>query len=303
MDGVASYAEGNFVGTNVTGTASNSRVDANLLAVAAENGPVFGTGAFGNVVGGTTPQARNILSGNLDYGISGTFDAALTQIQGNFIGTDVTGTLPLGNSVDGILVPRFATIGGTAPGSRNEIANNGTNDLDINALNGLGLGVSDLVQGNFIGIDVTGTKAFANDNDVAILIAVNYQLATIGGTTPAARNIISGSNTGLEFFDGAFTNIVEGNYIGVDVTGTQAVGNKRGGIISDNADFTPVTGGNEPPYRRTTSVQQHNRRRDTGSRQCDFGKCRRWHQARRRQHFCESHKRARRCDPRKFDWH
>jgi len=254
MDGVAAYAEGNFIGTNVSGTGSDVAADSNILGVFLANGPTLGSGALGNVVGGTTPQARNIISGNRAIGIQGEFDTPLTQIQGNFIGTDATGTNPLGNSSDGILAPRFATIGGTLPGARNVISTNGNTDIDINAIDGLGLGTGDLVQGNFIGTDATGTKAFASDNDEAILLAVNYQMATIGGTTPAARNIISGTSAGIELFDGVFNNLIEGNYIGIDVTGTQAMGNKRAGILSDNADFKPPAGGlisGLPPYSNT----------------------------------------------------
>ena len=106
------YVEGNFIGTNASGNASVMETDNNLSGIYDEFGATLGTIGTGNVIGGTTPQARNIISGN-NVGIRGTFDATLTQIQGNFIGTDVTGTKPLGNSTDGILAPPFSIIGGT----------------------------------------------------------------------------------------------------------------------------------------------------------------------------------------------
>ena len=89
---------------------------------------------------------------------------------------------------------------------------------------------------------MTGAKGFGRDADTAISIAVNYQLATIGGTTPAARNILSGSNYGVHIFDGAFNNLIEGNYIGVDVTGTKAFANALDGILSDNPDISEPFG-------------------------------------------------------------
>ena len=235
------FVEGNFIGTNANATASVKGTDPNIDGIFDEFGAAFGTIGTGNVIGGTTPQARNILSGN-NTGIFAEFDATLSQIQGNFIGTDRTGTLPLGNSTDGILVPPFSIVGGTQAGAGNLISTNGSIDLDINALNGFGLGEAALVQGNFIGTDVTGTQGFGRDADTAILISVNYQLATIGGTTPAARNILSGSNFGIHLSDGVFDNLIEGNYIGLDVTGTKAFGNVIDGILSDNVDIHTTIG-------------------------------------------------------------
>jgi hypothetical protein len=250
------YIEGNFIGTNASGTASASGTDANLIGIFDEFGATIGLVGNGNVIGGTTPQARNIISANGE-GIHPTFDATLTQIQGNFIGTDVTGTKALGNSTDGILAPPFSIIGGTIAGAGNVISTNGSVDVDINAINGFGLGEGALVQGNFIGTDVTGTKGFGRDADTSIEISVNYQLATIGGTTPAARNILSGNSFGVHLLDGVFNNIIEGNYIGLDVTGTKAFGNVLQGIVSDNADLnlslgpTPLHIQGFPSYSNT----------------------------------------------------
>ena len=116
------------------------------------------------------------------------------------------------------------------------------------------------MQGNFIGTDVTGAKIFTGDNDTAILIGINYQLATIGGTTPAARNIISGSNVGVNLFDGAFDCVIQGNYIGLDVTGAKALGNRTAGILSSNADLHPSPWPHPAKYPRPAFLQQHHRR-------------------------------------------
>ena len=230
------FVEGNFIGTNASGTASVQATDNNLIGIFDEFGALLGTIGTGNVIGGTAPQARNIISAN-GTGIHPTFDATLTQIQGNFIGTDVTGTKPLGNFTDGILAPPFSIIGGTQAGAGNVVSTNGTIDVDINAINGFGLGEAALVQGNFIGTEADGATSFGRIGDADVEISVNYQLATIGGTTPAARNILSGANFGIRLADGVFDNLIEGNYIGVDVTGTKAFGNVNSGILSDNFDI------------------------------------------------------------------
>lgn len=245
MDGIMAFSEGNFIGTNPTATASVLGTDDNFTGIFINNGPLPGLGAQGNIVGGTTPQARNVLSGNRISGAESTFFGYLTQIQGNFIGTDHTGTLPLGNKVDGLLTSTYVTIGGTLPGARNIISGNdagggGFSNIDINAKNGAGLGKLDIVQGNFIGTDVTGTKSLSPVLAVGVLLAVNTTQNTIGGTSPAARNIISGnSGPGINIFDNVFNNLILGNYIGTDFTGTHSVPNTNTGIFSTNQNLFP----------------------------------------------------------------
>ena len=245
INAVSTFAEGNFIGTSVDGNMSITGVDPNGVGIFVENGAIIGSGVLANVVGGTTPQARNVVSGNLSVGVFTTFDAPLTQIQGNFIGTDHTGTQALGNFQDGVLAPRFDVIGGTQAGAGNVIAANGRtsylaySNIDINAKNGVGLGVSDLVQGNMIGTDVTGTHALGGG--AGVLIAEGYQFATIGGTTPSARNVISGNSVGVDVFDYASLNSVEGNYIGVDATGSKALGTAQSfGILSTVSTTYPA---------------------------------------------------------------
>src|SRR5262249_23939715 len=78
----------------------------------------------GLLVGGTEPGAGNLISGNLGDGIvlaPAVGNAGV--VQGNLIGTDVTGTLALGNGGAGVQVMSgHATIGGTAPGAGNVIS-------------------------------------------------------------------------------------------------------------------------------------------------------------------------------------
>src|SRR5262249_55241877 len=77
-------------------------------------------------IGGATPAARNILSGNGQYGLRlSNLTTGATTVQGNYIGTQADGVSPLGNSVDGILLQESATIGGTGAGEGNVIAFNG----------------------------------------------------------------------------------------------------------------------------------------------------------------------------------
>ncbi len=85
---------GNFLGTDPSGTVA--RVNANPGV--AMGVYIVGASISNNVVGGTTPADRNLISGNPLGGVQTLYGTA-HKIQGNFIGTDVTGTLPLGNAI------------------------------------------------------------------------------------------------------------------------------------------------------------------------------------------------------------
>ncbi|MBA3943843.1 MAG: tandem-95 repeat protein [Herpetosiphonaceae bacterium] len=220
--------ECNFLGTDTTGT------------VARRNGAGVGVQGVTNVIGGTTASARNLISGNLGNGIEIDTAAAIgNQVQGNYIGTDVTGTQPLGNVGIGVLLATGATnthVGGTTSGTGNLIASNSTGVvITLSGTSG------NQVQGNAIGTDVTGTKALGNGGGVLISGGVTNNL--IGGTTTSARNLISGNRgNGIEV-DNASGNQVQGNYIGTDVTGMQPLGNVGTGVLLASGATNTLVGG------------------------------------------------------------
>ena len=76
---------GNFIGTNVGGTA----------ALANGTGVLIQAGSTGNTVGGLSAADRNVISGNGNNGVS--LNASGNTVLGNFIGTDLTGLAPVGN--------------------------------------------------------------------------------------------------------------------------------------------------------------------------------------------------------------
>jgi hypothetical protein len=98
--GSSNVVEGNFIGTGRTGTTEipNSQYGVYL------GNPTAST------VGGETPQERNVISGNTRDGIL-IFQGSNVEIANNFIGTDVSGTLPLGNGENGVEI--FSTSAGT----------------------------------------------------------------------------------------------------------------------------------------------------------------------------------------------
>ena len=123
-------------------------------------------------------------------------DAGTTGVvvEHNFIGTDVTGTKPLGNTYSGVGIAGGAantTIGGTTAGAGNVISANREDGIWITGAGTTGVAV----QHNFIGTDVTGTKPLGNTYD-GVEIDGGAANTTIGGTTADAGNVISANGGG-----------------------------------------------------------------------------------------------------------
>jgi hypothetical protein len=197
---------GNFLGIDYTGK----------VALGNRNGvEIAGTS---NTVGGTASGAFNVISANSNDGVLLDGAASGNPVQGNDIGTDNSGTKALGNK-NGVAIQGNAnTVGGTTTAARNIIAGNSTD--------GVLIGVSGAtVQGNWIGLNVNGNGALANS--VGVEIATSN--AVLGGTTAAARNVISGNSKDGVFIDSGVTGAtVLGNYIGTDSSGALAVANSIG---------------------------------------------------------------------------
>ena len=165
-------------------------------------------------------------------------------IAGNFIGTDSTGTLQRSNALDGVLFNDFSadnTIGGTSNAERNVISGNGSEGVQIQGL------VTDgnLVIGNFVGTDQTGTLAVPNALSGVILNG-NASGNSIGGAAPGAGNVISGNlDKGIRVLGTLTTdNVIQGNQIGTDVTGKVRLWNANNGVVVDDAPRAIVGGSN-----------------------------------------------------------
>ena len=239
---------GNYIGTNASGTAAIPNGTANNY-----NAGVYINNSANNTIGGTTALAGNVISGNgganspLVYGIrlSGN-SATLNLIVGNYIGTDATGSQPLGNARTGIVVIAAPgnTIGGTAAGAGNVIAANGESGIYIQ----WAASSANVVQGNLIGTDYLGNTPLGGNPFAGVTIdgAPNN---TIGGTGTGAANIISGNTgPGVRIYDqyqtGAATgNLVEGNYLGTNGTSASGLGNQGDGVVVEQGASSNTVGG------------------------------------------------------------
>ena len=229
-EGATDIIEGNYSGIDPTGTIAMPNVngyEADGGTLPDPNNPQTQS----SLLVGTTPQQRNVISGN-NIGVI-IFPKPFLAIQGNYIGLSASGTTAVPNTEDGILGGEDMTFGGTLPGAGNVITGNFGSNIDLNNVFNGHLSDNDLIQGNFIGTDPTGTKSLSNSEGVEISNrALNI---TVGGTTPAARNIISGNFfEGVDVSDGVSNIFIQGNFIGVDVTGTKALPNGSASAGSNN---------------------------------------------------------------------
>jgi titin len=229
--GVSNRVLGNYIGTDVTGT--NALGNTNGVTI---------SGGNNNLVGGAAPGAGNLISGNRQAGVlfSGSSEIS-SSVLGNLIGTDVTGSVALGNrfGVEVAAGARGNQIGGTDTGAGNLISGNSAFGVFLTGAGTTG----NAVLGNLIGTDGTGTNALGNSTGVLIAASSN----TVGGAAPGARNVISGNASEGVFVSAGSGNVVQGNYVGTDVTGTAAVangyaGNGDGVIVSDGATNTTIGG-------------------------------------------------------------
>jgi uncharacterized repeat protein (TIGR01451 family)/CSLREA domain-containing protein len=232
--------EGTFIGTDAAGAADlgNTNYGLQIFLVA------------DNTIGGTIPAARNVISGNDFGGIAmGGLAATGNAIQGNYIGTDAAGTGDLGNSGNGVSTSFDSDnlIGGTAPGAGNVISGN----LDKGVFMGTSA-VRQTVQGNFIGVDATGSAALPNLDGVWMQTGSSNNL--IGGADAGAGNVISGNTfRGVVIAGNNSTgNMVQGNLIGTNAAGTAGLGNGFQGVYIQSAPGN-IIGGGIPSTRNVIS--------------------------------------------------
>jgi hypothetical protein len=238
-DGVDAYSgsvvAGNYIGIDATGLQPLGNAFAGVVA---HEGALIGTDGDG--VG--DEYERNVISGNPN----GIFViGSNNHIAGNYIGTDPTGTYSIGQNGQGVIFYQ--------PGSHDNVPGYDSqepvvdpagerNVISGNRAGGVGIvfgAYRNTIAGNFIGTDATGTVGVPNSRAIEIHGGSYNRIGTDsdGVGDDLERNIISGNpnaNAGVVFTgDGNDYNVVAGNYIGLDVTGTRALGNDGGVVFGD----------------------------------------------------------------------
>src|SRR5207237_10239804 len=167
-------------------------------------------------------STRNLMSCNDRNGMLVRGGGTGNRIQGNYLGTDVTGLHALANGFHGVGISGTSgvQVGGTATGEGNLLSGN----------SGTGLSFFDgahdnLVQGNLIGTDRTGMSALGNHfSGIAVNLSPHN---VIGGTASGARNTISANGfSGVVMYQAATTgNVLQRKFIGTDLSGAHGLGN------------------------------------------------------------------------------
>lgn len=220
--------QGNYIGVDATGT--------NALGNA-QNGILI-SAATGNLVGGREPGAGNVLSGNGQAGVYLMGPAAwFNRVEGNLIGTDVTGRRALGNLHGVVILGGVSNrIGDLEPGAGNVISGNRSNGVHITI--GFGGGGSfNEVLGNRIGTDLSGTNGLPNRARGLEIHRASFN--RVGPANVISANALSGiAITGAA----AVSNVIAGNFIGTDATGLAPLGNQFDGVLLQGVSSNFVGG-------------------------------------------------------------
>jgi parallel beta-helix repeat protein len=221
--------KGNKIGTNASGTAALGNG-----VGSADGGVRIDDGAHDVTLGGPAPSDRNVISGNDEVGV-GVIHATRILVQGNYIGTNADGTAAIPNARTREAGVRFFT-GVTSSSIRgNLISGNGRDGVSFSAAPGESTS-GNTIEGNRIGTNADGTAALPNGGFGIFFTSGGVSKNTIGGTTAASRNVVSGNGgSGILLFDHASANTVRGNYIGLDKGGLAPVGNGSDGITIEGA--------------------------------------------------------------------
>lgn len=234
-------AGNNLQGIGITQTSNNNRITGNYIGTDAAGTisipnaiGVNIQGSTGTEIGGSASGEGNVISGNFSSGVEAGFGAGNVTLKGNLIGTTANGMAELGNTGTGVSLSTDVdgnVIGGTEAGARNVISGNEGDGI-------LTYGSNNVIQGNFIGTNVTGMAAIPNtQTGVEITFVGSNNL--LGGTTEAARNVVSGNaSNGINIGGSATFTTVQGNYVGVAADGVTPLGNGQRGLT-----FSSFTGG------------------------------------------------------------
>lgn len=229
--GSGNTIQGNYLGVSLDGI------------TAAPNG---GSGisienSSGNIIGGSTPQARNILASNAINGIR-VWGASSTgnRIIGNYIGVAADGVTPRGNSDDGIDLQDSTDteVGGTAAAEANIIAYNGDEGVTLKPG-----ATSARILGNRIfanvglAIDLNNDGPTSNDDLLSVgwanqgMDAPVISVAWLSGSSLTIAGYI-GTAPGQAVFSGARVEI----FLSQGTAGAQGEGRRLLGVLTAAAD-------------------------------------------------------------------
>ena len=201
----------------------------------------FESSSDSNTVGGSADGEGNIISSNINGITIHTSDDIV--LQGNYIGTDKSGTLARGNTFNGVTITSSSgtiigdsaasQIPATCSGTCNVISNN-KNGIDFES--GASTSSNSTIKGNFIGSDKTGAVAIRNTHGIELekvtTLNISYNLNSASSRIIYALSSLTNSNsiTGLT---------IDNNYLGINRAGTAKIADSSYALwIQANAGST-----------------------------------------------------------------
>jgi len=206
------YAKDNIISDNIIGT-----LEVGNENLSNENGILIGGNSTNSLV------VNNLISGNIQNGIM-IFSSKNNKVVNNKIGTDISGT----NSIPNLVGISISKSENNEIGPKNIIS--GNKDIAV-LLVGKNTRLNKII-GNLIGTDSSGKNILHNDKGIVIKSLANSN--QIGGTQLHERNIISGNLQIGIYIEAADSNVIIGNYIGTDITGTNYVASENKSLMQGN---------------------------------------------------------------------
>jgi hypothetical protein len=223
---------GNYIGTNLTGTAI---VDSLGHSLGNAHDGVFVDNGRANTIGAdmdANSDAVNVISGNGEDGVHCSVNAQQNNVLGNYVGTDVNGAQALPNW-NGMEVAGTSNIIG-------DFISNGRNLVSGNTATGIAVyGSSIKVLYNWVGITRAGNVGLGNRADGILLCGA--EAATVTANVIANNGLAGAGYAGLDI-EASNNAVVSGNYIGLGANGTTVLGNQGSGIYI-NSSSGDVIGG------------------------------------------------------------
>lgn len=243
--GAANVISGNTAGGSLSnglyvhgGMTDSTLVSGNIIGLGSNGSTIVGNGANGvlndapnSLVGGMAANNRNVISGNVESGVRVESSSSGAIVGGNYIGLDVSGTLPRSNGNDGVWLAGggFGTVGGFMPGQGNVISGNGFAGVKVSG------GFNQLVAGNLIGRDEGDSIPVPNSSDgvrIAGGASVGVILNTISGNSGNGVGVTGGLE--IEIAENAMS---LNNQLGIDLNIDGVTANDAGDADTGPGDL------------------------------------------------------------------